>query len=227
VTDTKAELRARAEALAAEYDAPLPDGDVGLIEAERRFRDFRAGEKALYRDFRITIEAEGIVNPIIEPVRLRLWGFIEQTPPIGLAGAAAKLRLLTDKDLGLSAEISEGEDTNLKQVGEFVEREAGATANPGEVAAPALTDDVIEETFEVVTSMGTISWTRASLPMGLPFWQRTRSRISSSAQCLCGSPGGSRTIVRRSKRGAASFSDCCTPTANILRKRGWPEEAQP
>ncbi len=63
VTGTKAELRARAEALAAEYDAPLPD-----------VRDFRAGEKALYRDFRITIEAEGIVNPIIEPVRLRLWG---------------------------------------------------------------------------------------------------------------------------------------------------------
>src|SRR5258706_9931137 len=79
---------------------------------------------------------------------------LSRHPPIGLAGAAAKLRLLTDKDLGLSAEISEGEDTSLKQVGEFVEREAGATANPDEVAAPALTDDVIEETFEVVTSMG-------------------------------------------------------------------------
>jgi hypothetical protein len=37
--DAKAEFRARAEALVAEYGAPLPDGDAGLIEAERRLHE--------------------------------------------------------------------------------------------------------------------------------------------------------------------------------------------
>jgi hypothetical protein len=35
----KAKLRARAEALVAEYGAPLSDGDAGLIEAERRLHE--------------------------------------------------------------------------------------------------------------------------------------------------------------------------------------------
>jgi hypothetical protein len=41
----RAKLRARAEALAAELAAPLPDGDAGLVEAERRLRENDAREK--------------------------------------------------------------------------------------------------------------------------------------------------------------------------------------
>jgi len=41
------ELRAHAEALAAEYRMPLPEGDAGLIEAERRLLEFDPRVKAL------------------------------------------------------------------------------------------------------------------------------------------------------------------------------------
>src|SRR5438445_725922 len=82
----KAELRARAEALAAEYSAPLPDGDAGLIEAERRHREIRQQTRSLYREFfKIDAQTEKeIIIEIIDPVRYRLSDFIEQTRPAGL-----------------------------------------------------------------------------------------------------------------------------------------------
>ena len=222
----KAELRARAEALAAEYSAPLPDGDAGLIEAERRHREIRQQTRSLYREFfKIDAQTEKeIIIEIIDPVRYRLSDFIEQTRPAGLAGAAVKLRLLTDEDIGIViGEPSEGDIMSLKQVAEFVEVEAGVASNP-EVVAPA---SIIKEAYQIKrptrSSMiwRTISKTPASLPMGLPSWPRTRSTmIQSWAQCLCGTAGRSLMIARRSKRGAASCSGCCTQTATILRKKG-------
>ena len=121
----KAELRARAEALAAEYGGPLPEGDAGLIEAERRFQEVTRRTSALYDEFQIDydIEQEMIVGIVDEPVRDRLWNFIEQTPPVGLAGAAVKLRLLSDPDVGLSDDNKDA-FASLQQVVEFVEREA-------------------------------------------------------------------------------------------------------
>ena len=122
----KAELRARAEALAAEYDAPLPEGDAGLIEAGRRLREIRQQTRSLYREFfKIDAQTEKeIIIGIIDPVRYRLSDFIEQTRPAGLAGAAVKLRLLTDEDVGIViSEPGEGDIMSLKQVAEFVERE--------------------------------------------------------------------------------------------------------
>jgi hypothetical protein len=47
----KAKLRARAKLLAAEYGAPLSEGDAGLIEAERRLNEVNARRDALYDEF--------------------------------------------------------------------------------------------------------------------------------------------------------------------------------
>ena len=120
----KAELWAFAEELAGEYGKPLPDGDAGLVEAERRLREIRRQDKKLYNGFeRITVEIEEeIIFGIVDPVRDRLREFVEQTRPAGLAGAAAKLRLLTDPEIGIIiGEPSEGDIACIKQVAEFVE----------------------------------------------------------------------------------------------------------
>lgn len=64
----KAELRALAEALAADNSAPLPDGDAGLIEAERRHRESRRRRHALHDRFNIDLEVENeIMGGIIDP----------------------------------------------------------------------------------------------------------------------------------------------------------------
>jgi len=122
----KSELRGRAEALAAEYSAPLPDGDAGLIEAERRLKEIRQRSRALYRDFfKINVQTEqDIIIAIIDPVRYGLSDFIDQTRPVGLAGAAVKLRLLADEEIGMAAGENQDELASLRQVLEFVEREA-------------------------------------------------------------------------------------------------------
>jgi hypothetical protein len=124
----KAKLRVRAEAMIAEFGGPLPDGDAGLIEAERRLREIRQQDKSLYRDFgKITVENEQeIIISMVDPVRDRLREFIEATRPAGITGLAAKLRLLTDPSIGILTgdEPSEGDITCLKQVAEFVETAA-------------------------------------------------------------------------------------------------------
>jgi hypothetical protein len=57
--EQKAELRERAEALAAEYSARLPEGDAGLIEADRQLQEYRPRETVLYREFNIDVQTEG------------------------------------------------------------------------------------------------------------------------------------------------------------------------
>jgi len=67
------ELRERCEALAAEHDAPLPNGDAGLVAAIARVHELEAREKVLHREFNITMEVEKeVFNPVIEPARDRL-----------------------------------------------------------------------------------------------------------------------------------------------------------
>jgi hypothetical protein len=63
------------------------------------------------------------MHGIIDPTQNALWDFIEQTAPRGVAGAAAKLRLLTDDDIGIAAgQPNEDEVASLKQVADLVER---------------------------------------------------------------------------------------------------------
>ena len=217
----KAELRARAEALAAEYSAPLPDGDAGLIEAERRHREIRQQTRSLYREFfKIDAQTEKeIIIGIIDPVRYRMSDFIEQTRPAGLAGAAVKLRLLTDEDIGIViGEPSEGDIMSLKQVAEFVEVEAGVASNP-EVVAPA---SIIKEAYQIVNDMENDLEDARVFADGVAILaaEALHDDPKLGAQCLCGTAGRSLMIARRSKRGAASCSGCCTQTATILRKKG-------
>lgn len=83
----KAELWARAEALAAEYSARLPEGDAGLIEAERRLQEYRPRETSLYREFNIGFEAErDIIIPTIRSAQNALIDHIEQTAPQTMLG---------------------------------------------------------------------------------------------------------------------------------------------
>jgi hypothetical protein len=110
----------------AEYSAPLPEGDAGLIEAERRLRECYPQRKALYREFKISMEIEAeIVNPTVTAAEVQLEEFIEETPPRSLVGAAVKLRALCDKDVGLAAGESEDQLGSLDQVLKFVERKGG------------------------------------------------------------------------------------------------------
>ena len=117
-----ADLRRRAEALAAQYNERLPNGDAGMIEAERRLNEFRPRETALYREFNIDFAIErDIIIPTIRAAQNRLIDFIEETPPETLVGAAAKLRRLCDADVGMVAGENDGELASLGQVLKFVE----------------------------------------------------------------------------------------------------------
>ena len=144
----KAELQARAEALAAEYSARLPEGDAGLIEAERRLQEYRPRETLLYREFNIGFEVErDIIIPTIRSAQNALIDHIEKTAPLTMVGVAVKLRRLCDEDTGMAAGENQDELASLGQVLEFVEREAGVAP---EVAAPA---SIIKEAYQIVNDM--------------------------------------------------------------------------
>ena len=146
----KAELRARAEALAAEYSAPLPDGDAGLIEAERRLQEYRPRETSLYREFNIGFEAErDIIIPTIRSAQNALIDHIEQTAPQTMVGVAIKLRRLCDEDTGMAAGENEGELASLRQAFEFIERQAGVASN-SEGVVPA---SIVYEAYQIVADM--------------------------------------------------------------------------
>lgn len=90
----EAEIRRRAEALAAEYGGPLPSGDAGLTEAERRIQQIGAQRDVLHRKFRITPRVEEeILQPIVAHAETALHRFIEKTAPSGLDGMTIKRRL--------------------------------------------------------------------------------------------------------------------------------------
>jgi hypothetical protein len=67
----------------------------------RRLHELSGCSKALYKEFTIDCQLEEeIINAIVDPMDRRLWKFIHNTPPIGPTGAAVKLRLLLDDDVG-------------------------------------------------------------------------------------------------------------------------------
>jgi hypothetical protein len=117
ITDTaaKAELRARAEAIAAENSAPLPDegdDDARLVEAERRFRVSKERRHALYDEFASVFEDDDD----IWATEKTLIDVVDQIAPRTLAGAVAKLRVIIwNEDLELDR------DPSLRQVMEFLE----------------------------------------------------------------------------------------------------------
>jgi hypothetical protein len=117
-----AELRARAEALVAEYDAPLPEGDAGLIEAERRMHELDPRRQALADGLRITREIEEITNLVFDAM-CELDTRIATTPAATLAGAAVKLRRLLHPDLGVDGTGKETDLPCLHQILAFLEGE--------------------------------------------------------------------------------------------------------
>jgi hypothetical protein len=91
----EAEIRRRAEALAAECGGPLPSGDPGLTEAERRIQQIGAQRDVLHRKFRITPRVEEeILQPTIIRTETTLRRFIEETATPGLEGLMVKRRFL-------------------------------------------------------------------------------------------------------------------------------------
>ena len=120
----EAELRARCAAVAADYAAPLPEGDAGLIAALQRLSEVSDRRSALHEEFAIDMDTEqDIVNAITDPARLCLCAFIEETIPRSGAGAAVKLRYLQYLDVldggddGVSGRL-------VNQVIALLEREA-------------------------------------------------------------------------------------------------------
>jgi hypothetical protein len=122
-----AELRRRAEAMAAKMREPLLAGDAGLIEAAQRLRDWRAQEPALYRDFKIDVALEAeIINGVLDPAANELKDFIDgAAQPAGAAGVAAKLRALLDDDPAIEETHYDGLRI-IREALDFIEREAEA-----------------------------------------------------------------------------------------------------
>jgi len=112
------ELRARAEALVAEYGAPLPEGDAGLIEAERRLHELDPRRLAL----RDNAPEEEITN-IAFNAMCRLDERIATMPATTLAGAAVKLRRLLHPELGMTSN-GENDLPCLHQILAVIQREA-------------------------------------------------------------------------------------------------------
>lgn len=92
--------RRRAVALAAEYlDVELPEGDAGLVEAERQRAELTARRKELSREFadlRTAID-EIYAAAGIDRAEDDLWRFIHATAPTTVAGVVIKLRALHDE----------------------------------------------------------------------------------------------------------------------------------
>jgi hypothetical protein len=118
------ELRARAEALVAEYDAPLPEGDAGLIEAERRMHELDPRREALAEGLEITPEIEDEITTPVFVAMCDLDTRIATTPAVTLAGAAVKLRRLLHPDLGMDGTEKETDLPCLHQILSVIEQEA-------------------------------------------------------------------------------------------------------
>lgn len=114
-------LRQECEAIGAEYRAPLPEGDAGLVAAVQRLIGLRPRCWLSGRGFRVTIETEKeIINPISDAAEYELKDWIEETPAVGLAGVAAKLRY--------AVEELELHEFGAEQMLEIIEREVEAHA---------------------------------------------------------------------------------------------------
>lgn len=88
-------IRATCEAIAAAYEAPLPEGDEGLLAAIDRWRDLAKREYWIYD---LQPDKAAPVEELIDPARSKLAAFIADTKPQTVAAAAAKLRLMVNDD---------------------------------------------------------------------------------------------------------------------------------
>jgi hypothetical protein len=94
-----AELRRRGEAVAAEYDTPLPAGDAGLIEAGRRQEALQAARTALCREVHdrglsLGLAEDRALEPNLDAAEEHFYEIVRDTPPATPAGVAVKLRQL-------------------------------------------------------------------------------------------------------------------------------------
>jgi hypothetical protein len=144
----KAALRARCQALVAEYDAPLPKGMRGWSKP--------SGGSVLFDRDSLLLKTR-----TTSPPRSRKRSSIRQSErcdaglstssgstsnrPRSLAGAAVKLRLLCDEDIGIAAGESEEDLVSLGQMREFVEPEVGEGA--------AMTGEIINTAFQLICKM--------------------------------------------------------------------------
>jgi hypothetical protein len=91
-------LQARMDAFAADYAAPLPAGDAGLVEAWRRYAeiDRRFDEEGLGDSFEgLDLDvSQSIIDDTIVPLQDELREFIKATEPRTIAGALVTLRLV-------------------------------------------------------------------------------------------------------------------------------------
>jgi len=106
------------DALAAEYRAPLPEGDAGLAVALQRWLDLRPRHRL--EGFGVTFQTEEeIVIPTAGKAREELESYIEQTPALGLPGVATKLRYTLQFHDALDLD-----DVGGEALIEIIEREA-------------------------------------------------------------------------------------------------------
>jgi hypothetical protein len=101
--------------------------DVDLVRAELELRQLRA-------------QAALATGQTADALSDRIWLIADKislTPPGTLIGAAVKLRLLADEDIGLLAGDSEADRVSLRQVRDFIEREIAA----GHAVVTAATGD--------------------------------------------------------------------------------------
>jgi hypothetical protein len=114
--------RDRLRTLLAEFEETgesqisLTDPDIGLLAAEQEFHQIAAQMGALRN-------AGADENTEIDPVFMRwmaVMDLIEITPPLTLAGCAAKLRVLMHEEVGLPTGEAEHDMTCLEQVRDFL-----------------------------------------------------------------------------------------------------------
>jgi hypothetical protein len=117
-----AALRERVAAIVAEFDLPLPDGDAGIFEADRRSRAISERFRALDREFEIDVEIEQEINPERERLADPLLDYLEQgAEPRTLAAAAVMLRHAFDGGVAIRPDGG-----MLGNVLALIEREAAA-----------------------------------------------------------------------------------------------------
>jgi hypothetical protein len=115
-------LRLACEALAAEYKAPLPEGDAGLIAAIERWRDLEPRHNFMATGIEYTLDDErAVIDPISNAAQTEFGDRIDKWPVQGLAGAAAKLRYLLDN--GHTIDV---DNIDFEQLIDIIEREAGS-----------------------------------------------------------------------------------------------------
>ncbi len=120
------ELRARAEALVAEFSGKLPSGDAGLIAAESRDDALVAGFPALSREFHADVALEDILIETVGRAEDRYWCFIRDTEPETLAGIAVKLRWVrmreNDHDTGAGLAVTQCLDALAREIADLPPR---------------------------------------------------------------------------------------------------------